>query len=153
MELHNLLPKNKIKPKKRVGRGGKRGTFSGKGSKGQRSRAGHRIRPTERDLIIRIPKLRGVTNKSLVRKPKSVNIRDLDSAFNSGPITLSSLKEKGLIKNYVDSVKILSVGETKKKFEIEGLMISAKAKEKIEAAGGKVSGAKNEKTLDSKVEK
>jgi len=45
MQLHQLKPKNKLKKAKRIGRGGKRGTYSGKGIKGQRSRAGAKIRP------------------------------------------------------------------------------------------------------------
>jgi large subunit ribosomal protein L15 len=59
MQLHELAPTHRSKDKKRIGRGGKRGTFCGRGSKGQKSRAGHRIRPAERDLILRLPKLRG----------------------------------------------------------------------------------------------
>ncbi len=62
MRLHELRPKTKLKSKKRIGRGGKRGTFSGKGVKGQKSRAGSKIRPGTRDLIQQIPKLRGARN-------------------------------------------------------------------------------------------
>ena len=57
MQLHNLPIQNK--QGKRVARGGKRGTTAGRGTKGQKSRSGHRIRPAQRDLLIRIPKLRG----------------------------------------------------------------------------------------------
>ena len=63
MQLHTLQPLNSLKGKKRVGRGGKRGTYSGRGQKGQRSRAGRKIRPAMRDLIQRLPKLRGAGNK------------------------------------------------------------------------------------------
>lgn len=62
MQLYQLKPDHARKTDKRVGRGGKRGTYSGKGTKGQHSRAGHRIRPAERDFIQRLPKLRGVGN-------------------------------------------------------------------------------------------
>ena len=62
MQLHTLQATHKSKSKKRVGRGGKRGTYSGKGVKGQSSRAGHKIRPGTRDLIQQIPKLRGARN-------------------------------------------------------------------------------------------
>jgi len=62
MQLHELQPDHKSKTKKRIGRGGKRGTFSGKGVKGQKSRAGRKIRPATRDLIQQIPKLRGAKN-------------------------------------------------------------------------------------------
>ena len=59
MQLHELRPVHKNKSKKRIGRGGKRGTYSGRGMKGQKSRAGRKIRPAIRDLIQRTPKLRG----------------------------------------------------------------------------------------------
>lgn len=62
MQLHELQPKTKNKKKKRIGRGGKRGTYCGRGLKGQKSRAGRRIRPAVRDVILRIPKLRGKGN-------------------------------------------------------------------------------------------
>lgn len=62
MQLHELQPLHENKKEKRVGRGGKRGTYSGRGVKGQKSRAGHSIRPAERDLIQQIPKLRGYAN-------------------------------------------------------------------------------------------
>ncbi|MCL4405157.1 MAG: hypothetical protein M1361_00055 [Patescibacteria group bacterium] len=64
MQLHDLKPRHARFLKKRVGRGGKRGTFSGRGTKGQRARAGHKIRPAERDFIQRLPKLRGVGNRT-----------------------------------------------------------------------------------------
>ena len=62
MQLHQLKPDHPNATIKRVRRGGKRGTFSGRGTKGQHARAGHRIRPAERDFIQRLPKLRGVGN-------------------------------------------------------------------------------------------
>ncbi|MDE2144662.1 MAG: hypothetical protein KGJ01_01695 [Patescibacteria group bacterium] len=70
MQLHELSPLHKNKEEKRIGRGGKRGTFSGRGTKGQRARAGHRIRPAERDLIQHMPKLRGTRNKGVARRKK-----------------------------------------------------------------------------------
>ena len=63
MQLHEVVPIHKNKSKKRIGRGGKRGTYSGRGMKGQKSRAGHKISPAIRDLLQRTPKLRGVKNK------------------------------------------------------------------------------------------
>lgn len=63
MQLHEVVPIHKNKSKKRIGRGGKRGTYSGRGMKGQKSRAGHKIRPAIRDLIQRTPKLRGAKNQ------------------------------------------------------------------------------------------
>ena len=59
MQLHELKPIHKNKESKKIGRGGKRGTYSGKGMKGQRSRAGARMQPIIRELTKRYPKLRG----------------------------------------------------------------------------------------------
>lgn len=59
MQIHELKPENKPKKKKRIGRGGKRGTYCGRGLKGQKSRAGRRIRPAVRDFVLKTPKLRG----------------------------------------------------------------------------------------------
>ena len=59
MQLHQLQGRKPTDKKTRVGRGGKRGTYSGRGVKGQRSRAGARIRPEIRDFIKKLPKMRG----------------------------------------------------------------------------------------------
>ena len=64
MQLHQLKPDHDLRAKKRVGRGGKPCTTSRKGTKGQKARSAHRIRPAERDLIQRLPKLRGFKNKT-----------------------------------------------------------------------------------------
>lgn len=64
MQLHELKPKHKRKKRKRVGRGGKRGTYSGRGIKGQKARAGRRLKPVIRELIKRYPKLRGYKFKA-----------------------------------------------------------------------------------------
>ncbi len=64
MQLHQIQTGTRKKEKKRVGRGGKRGTYCGRGIKGQRARAGAKIRPALRDLIKKIPKIRGYRFKS-----------------------------------------------------------------------------------------
>lgn len=76
MQLHQISPAHKAnnQDKKRIGRGGKRGTYSGHGMKGQKARAGHRIRPAERDLIQHLPKLRGSGNKGVARRKKVAKI-------------------------------------------------------------------------------
>jgi large subunit ribosomal protein L15 len=141
MQLHQLQPLHGLKTKKRISRGGKRGTYSGRGQKGQKSRAGAKIRPAERDLIIRIPKRRGFKNRPLGPKPVIFNIEDLEKEFeNNQIINKKILQEKGFIKALGQRVKILGGGELKKVFEIEGLEVSKKAAEKIKAAGGRVKG-------------
>lgn len=142
MQLHQISAKTKQKNRKRIGRGGKRGTFSGRGVKGQKSRAGTRIRPAWRDILKQLPKKRGFKFKSIYLKPVAVNIADLDENFRSGEIiSPKSLLEKGLIvkiKNRLPEVKILGEGETKKKFTIRDCLISQSAKEKIEKVGGSI---------------
>ncbi len=139
MQLHQLKPIHGLKDKKRIARGGKRGTTSGRGQKGQSSRAGAKMRPAERDLIIRIPKKRGFKNKPLGPKPIILKLSDLEKEFeNNQTINKKVLLEKGIIKNLGQGVKILDGGDLKKSFEIEGLKVSKKAEEKIKSAGGKV---------------
>ena len=131
MQLHNLQPKTKLKNKKYVGRGGKRGTTSGHGTKGQRSRSGHRIRPAERDFLISLPKLRGVKNKPLKSPALVINVGELEGQFEK----LKKLQEKDKFIR----IKVLGDGDLKKPFDIKGWQVSKSAKKKIEAAGGKIS--------------
>lgn len=75
MQLHELQPTYENKSRRRLGRGYTRGKKSGKGQKGQRSRAGRSIRPAERDLIQRLPKLRGFKNKPRVTKKDTRRVK------------------------------------------------------------------------------
>lgn len=139
MQLNELKPKNAVrKSQKRVGRGGKRGTTSGHGQKGQKSRAGHRIRPAERDLLMRLPKLRGIKNKPKRVSAIIFNVGELTKLFPEGIVTKKIMVEKKLAEGMSTRVKILSGGEIKKAISVEGLDISAGAKAKIEKAGGTV---------------
>src|SRR3989344_2208017 len=138
MQIHELKTSFSRKVKKRVGRGGKRGTFSGRGSKGQRARAGHRIRPAERDVLLKIPKLRGVKHRSLKLKTVVLNVGDLDKKFDAGAINKKLLVELNIIKIISEPVKILGEGGVKKQFQIEGIGVSKGAKTKIEKAGGSI---------------
>lgn len=139
MQIHDLKPKNKLKKKKRIGRGGKRGTYSGKGMKGQKSRAGANMPPIIREALKRYPKLRGY-QFSPFKKVSVVNISILDKVFDDGAkITPKALKEKGLAqKSKNREIKVLGNGETKKKFFVSDLIVSKTARETIESAGGKI---------------
>jgi len=138
MQLHQLRPKTKSKNKKRIGRGGKRGTYSGRGQKGQSSRAGRKIRPAQRDLIQRLPKFRGFRNKSLNSKPAIINIGDLERKLKSDIINRQTLLEAGLIKKSDKQVKILGKGDFKKSFQIgNDVKVSKKLEDKLKAAGDK----------------
>ncbi len=138
MELYQLKPKHKRKDEKRIGRGGKRGTYSGSGEKGQRKRSGHRIRPASRDLVMRIPKLRGVKNLRKSAPARVIAVGDLEKLFSGPTIDRAALVKAHIIRNIADTVKVLSQGEVKRAFEVRGIPASAKAKAKIEKAGGKV---------------
>ena len=142
MQLHELP--NKKKNKKRIARGGAHGKTSGRGTKGQKSRAGHRIRPAERDLIKKIPKLRGYRFKSIGAKYAVVNLSAMNRAFASGDaVTPESLHAHGLIEkkgSRFPLVKVLGGGIVEKELIVERCFVSASAKEKIEKAGGAIKG-------------
>ena len=138
MQLNTIKRKNANKAKSpRVGRGGKRGTTSGKGTKGQKSRSGHRIRPAMREFIQRLPKLRGYANKPVTDYSAVVNVGQLEAL--TGTIDRAALVKAGLIRSSANAVKVLGNGELTKALTLSGLKVSASAKVKIEKAGGKVS--------------
>ena len=138
MLLHEVKREHPRKYAKPVlARGGKRGNTSGRGQKGQKSRSGHRIRPAERDLILRLPKLRGYKNKPLKPPAQVVNAKDLERV-KGNVISRQTLMDAGLIRGAGAPVKILGDGNLTRAFTVEKLPVSASAKAKIEAAGGKV---------------
>ncbi len=142
MQLHQLKPKHKSKKPKRVGRGGKKGTYSGRGMKGQKSRAGRKLKPLIREIIKRYPKLRGYKFKGFPKAIAIVNIEDLDKKFKSLSVINPEilLKEKLIhkIKGKIPKVKILGKGKLTKKLVIENCDISKTAKAAIEKAGGRI---------------
>lgn len=138
MLFHTFASAYKRKKKKRIGRGGKRGTYSGKGQKGQKARAGHRIKPAERLLISKFPKFRGVKNKPLTPKAIIIKTNELKKYAKEGVIDYAILKKTGVIKRAGARVKILDNGAVEGAFTIKGISVSKKAKEKIEKAGGKI---------------
>ena len=125
-----------------MGRGGGRGKTSGRGTKGQKARAGHRIRPDVREKLKKLPKLRGYAFNSIEMKPAVVNLAVLESMFAAGDaITPEILRERGAVrarKGVAVRVKILGDGELTKKLVITGCSVSAAASAKIEKAGGSV---------------
>ncbi len=127
--------------RKRIGRGqgsGHGGT-SGRGHKGQRSRAGSKIRPWfeggQMPLQRRVPK-HGFTN-IFKKEVQIVNLKDLEKLRNIKQITPETLYEKGLINKKNLPVKILGEGDLKKVLDISAHAFSVSAKEKIEKIGGK----------------
>ncbi|MBU6370691.1 MAG: uL15 family ribosomal protein [Patescibacteria group bacterium] len=145
MKIHELVRKTPNKKYPMIGRGGKRGKTSGRGGKGQTARAGHKGRPEMRDIIKRMPKLRGRGKNSNVAfraKPAVVNLVALDAVFSAGDaVTPAILAGKGLVRvrgGQMPSVKILGTGDITKKLSVTGCLASAEAKAKIEKAGGSV---------------
>ncbi len=143
LSLSNLKPVHKLKNKKRVGRGGKRGTYSGRGQKGQKARAGHRIKEQERENLLKIPQRLGIKSQN---RPKPIvqiiTLTDLDKNFSKGEIVNNkTLMKKGLVKKIsgkIPQIKILANGSITKPLTISKLEISKSAKELIEKAKGKV---------------
>ena len=159
MNLSQLKSDTVRKSKKRVGRGGKRGTFSGKGSKGQKSRAGASVRAGFRGGDNRIwqlfPKQRGASKKPgragndsphrkhrfyQLRRDKSsvVNIEEFNN-FNDGEtVTPKTLFDKSMLRRVKKGVKILGDGELGKTLIFEGFSLSKSARDKIVKAGGTI---------------
>jgi large subunit ribosomal protein L15 len=140
MQIHELKVKIQ-KKKRRVGRGGKKGTYSGRGMKGQKSRSGSSINPIfeggRSTLVEHLSKMRGF--KSHRPKNQVVDLQKLEKYFADGEIVNpETLLRKKLVDNMKVSVKILGDGELKKKLSIEKCLVSKSAKEKIEKAGGKI---------------
>lgn len=141
MQLHTLKREHPNKKARQVGRGGTRGKQSGRGGKGQTARAGNKRRPQMRDIIKKIPKLRGYRFQSHVGKPSPVNVSALNIFEAGSVITPATLFEKKLVRKVggnLPTVKILANGELKVKLSVTDCTVSAVAKSKIEKAGGDV---------------
>lgn len=142
MQIHNLTRKHAQKTKKRVGRGGKRGKTSGRGTKGQKARAGGKFRPEMRDIIKKLPKLRGYQFKSIYAKPVIVTTGSLEKyAEKDAEITPAYLIEHGLLKmkkGIIPPVKILQHGDISKAITIRGCSVSKSVRGLVEKAGGKI---------------
>lgn len=145
MQFHELKRVNPNTKRMIVARGGKRGKTSGRGGKGQSARAGNKRRPEWRDIIKKLPKLRGRgvnQNKPVTDISVVINTAALETHFSANEaVTPTILIEKGLISTIsgvIPMVKILGDGEVTKAFKVSGCAISGSAKEKIEKAGGSV---------------
>ena len=128
MQAHQLQPYHRGRRARRIGRGGKRGTYSGRGIKGMGARAGAKRRPAEREILKKIPKLRGYKFKSFREKPAVVSGAALEKKFNEGDtVSPETLLRAGLIhkaKGRMPAVKILGAGGIKKKFSFRGVSFS-----------------------------
>lgn len=146
MQSNTLKARTPRKSTDRVGRGGKRGKTSGHGIKGQKGRSGRRMRPEMRDLVKKLPKLRGhgKNRSKTVRAGRTsfrpVNLATIEHHFAAGDtVTPATLLKKGIISmrgGKMPAVKILGTGELTKKLAFSDVAVSAPAKAAIEKAGG-----------------
>lgn len=146
MQIHQLKFKSTDRASRRVGRGGKRGTYSGRGVKGYLSRSGSKKRPGfvggDTPYFKRLPKQRGQGIKSIYQKHLVLNLSVLEKNFKSGEeVSLKSLIQKDLLrasKGQQVEIKILGDGELTKNLTFKDCLLSKSAKAKIDKAGGKI---------------
>jgi large subunit ribosomal protein L15 len=141
MQLHTLKRTHEHRKGQRIGRGGKRGTTAGRGTKGQKARAGHKIRPQLRDFIKRIPKLRGSKFPSINTRLQTVTLESIEQAFSNGDtIHAKTLLEKGLVIRRHGLLAYPKVVGNKisKKVSLVGIRASGAARAAIEKAGGSI---------------
>jgi len=143
MQINTIKLKNKRKKAKTIGRGGKKGTYSGKGNKGQKARSGAHVNPLfeggRSTLIDHMKKKRGFKSKN--KKNAIVKLADLDRKFKDGDtISVESLIKAKLIDKIEarNGVKILGGGKISKKLIIEkGIKLSQFSQKSLEKTGGK----------------
>jgi large subunit ribosomal protein L15 len=158
LSLSNLQPAQPRKARKRVGRGlgSGKGRYSGRGIKGQKSRAGSHTMPAgfeggQMPIDMRMGKLRGNTSADAMpigpfrTYTQPVNVRDLEGRFEAGAeVTPETLKAMGLISKLRIDVKVLGEGDLTKSLTVSAHGFSKTAVEKIEAAGGSVTWLRGE---------
>jgi large subunit ribosomal protein L15 len=158
LNLSNLKPASPRKDRKRIGRGpgSGKGRYSGRGIKGQKSRAGsHKMRAGfeggQMPIYMRLGKQRGPYSKDAMpigphrTFMAAVNVRDLERFDAGAEITPQLLADSGLIRNARTEVKILGYGDISKKLTVSAHAFSATAREKIEGVGGSVTALKEPK--------
>src|SRR5437870_7501598 len=152
LNLTSLKPAQSRKDRKRVGRGigSGKGRYSGRGIKGQKSRAGsHKMRAGfeggQMPIYMRLGKQPGSTSKDAMpvgphrTYAQGVNVGRLAERFEAGAeVTPEALKAARLIRSTRVDVKILGVGDLTKALTISAHGFSKSAREKIEKAGGSI---------------
>ena len=144
MKLHELSPaagSARDSFRKGRGAGSGNGKTAGKGHKGQNARSGGGVRPGfeggQIPLYRKLPK-RGFTNSRFKVNYAIVNVSALNVFEDGAVVDLAALLEKKIIRKSMDGLKVLGNGEVTKKLTVKATVFSATAKEKIEAAGGKI---------------
>ncbi len=143
MKLHELSPaEGSVTPAYRKGRGpgSGNGKTAGKGHKGQNARSGGGVRPGfeggQLPLYRKLPK-RGFYNR-FAKEYSVVNVEALNRFEDGAVVDLATLAQAGVVSQPKSALKILGKGELAKKLTVKAAVFSASAKEKIEAAGGKI---------------
>lgn len=148
MQIHEINKPEWQKEKRSIGRGGKRGTYSGKGNKGQKARSGGSIAPgfegRDTTMVSRAPKISGFSSPKL--RNIVLDFSTIEKNFNEGEeVSYKSLIEKKIVRLNKRSrtkrkarVKILGNGKLTKKLTFSGLLMSKSAKEIVEKTGGSV---------------
>jgi large subunit ribosomal protein L15 len=145
MKLHELSPApGSVKDSYRKGRGpgSGNGKTAGKGHKGQNARSGGGVRPGfeggQLPLYRKLPK-RGFNNARFAKVYAIVNVATLNKYFEDGAVVdLEALLNAKIVRKAGDGLKVLGNGELTRKLTVKAAVFSASAKEKIEAAGGKI---------------
>ena len=142
MQIHQLRPNTPPKRAKRVGRGDK---TAGRGTKGQRARAGAKIRPAIRDVIKKLPKLRGRGAHSFRPfrpKPAVLDLGRLAGRFpNGASVDPAALLKAGMVrrmKGRMPAIKVLGSAAIEKQLHLSGVALSRAARARIEEAGGSI---------------
>ena len=144
----NLLRRVGQTVKTRVGRGGKRGKTSGRGTKGQSARAGNKKRPEFRDIIKKLPKRRGYgknrgrTVDGTIPEAVAISLTRVEQIFEAGAeINPKAFFTKGVVKGRgakFPMIKIVGDGAITKNFSFTGVGVSKSAAAAIEKAGGSI---------------
>ncbi|MBM3940284.1 MAG: 50S ribosomal protein L15 [SAR202 cluster bacterium] len=144
MQAHNIRSTHPRKERKRVGRGNSSGsgTYSGRGSKGQKARTGGGVRPSfeggQNRLVKGLPMMRGFTSifrleyqevnlEALARLPESVK-----------EVTPSVLAAHRIVRSASKPVKLLGRGDVSRALQVKGIKTSESARAKVTAAGGAI---------------
>jgi len=143
MRIEDLRPaEGSTRSDRRVGRGvgSGLGKTSGKGHKGQKARSGGTkgagFEGGQMPLQRRLPK-RGFKNYPFSKEYAVINLRDLSKVEELNVITPDILRERGVVKDIKDGLKVLGSGEIRKSVTVKAHAFSSAAQEKITAAGGK----------------
>src|SRR5215470_3547621 len=143
--LSSLKPpagSHRARLRKGRGPGSGLGKTAGRGGKGQTARSGGSTRPGfeggQMPLIRRIPK-RGFTNP-FKQDAQVVNVRHLGLLAEGAEVTPETLFGAGLVRRPDTPIKLLGMGDVKRRFVVKGVGVSGSARQKIEAAGGVIEG-------------